>query len=199
MENFRLFIGLSLPHPVTGRLASIMDRMAAELPFRRWTHPADLHVTLHFLGDIPVHLTDSIRDAIAQTAADAPPIPLAITGPGTFGPAGTPRVLWCGLSEQGTPGAMTRLHAALAPRLAAAGCRLEERPLRPHITLARQGGAGCGREAVAAAWQLAADATEPNPLAWNADLVTLFRSHLGRRPSYERLNEFPLVGPLKKI
>jgi 2'-5' RNA ligase len=194
MENFRLFIGLSLSQSVTDRLSSIMERMAADLPFRRWTHPADLHVTLHFLGDIPVHLTDAIRVAVADTAAETTPIPLSLTGPGTFGPANAPRVLWCALSEQGTPGALAGLHAALAPRLAAAGCTLEERPFRAHITLARQGGAGCGRDAVAAAWQAAIDVTGPISLAWNADNVTLFRSHLGRRPSYERLHEFPLTG-----
>jgi 2'-5' RNA ligase len=192
MQNFRLFIGLSLSQVVTDRLAGIIEEMAARLPFRRWTHPADLHVTLHFLGDTPIQQADAIRDAIAATAAEAPPIPLALTGPGTFGPAGAPRVLWCGLAEQGAPGALAALHAALAPRLAVAGCALEARPFRAHITLARQGGAGCGRDDVTAAWQAAAP--DLDALAWTADHVTLFRSHLGRRPSYERLHEFPLAG-----
>jgi 2'-5' RNA ligase len=188
---------LSLSQNVADRLSSIMERMADALPFRRWTHPMDLHVTLHFLGDTPAMLLDAVRDAVADTARETTAIPLAVSKPGTFGPNGVPRVLWCGVEEQGPPGALAALHAALAPRLAAAGCAIEERPFRAHITLARQGGAGCDREAIAAAWQAAAaDAgTEPYSLAWNSDHVTLFRSHLGRRPSYERLLEFPLAGP----
>ncbi|TJY41050.1 RNA 2',3'-cyclic phosphodiesterase [Cohnella pontilimi] len=193
MENFRLFIGLSLSDEVTSRLAAIMEQMSGRLPFRRWTHPADLHVTLHFLGDTPIERLDAIREATAVTAAETPPITLALTEPGTFGPAGAPRILWCGLAEQGAPGALAALHAALAPRLAAAGCALEARPYRAHVTLARQGGAGCGREAIASAWHEAS--ADAGSLAWTALRVTLFRSHLGRRPSYERLDQFLLAGP----
>ncbi|MCC3377065.1 hypothetical protein LKX83_28690, partial [Cohnella sp. REN36] len=37
-----------------------------------------------------------------------------------------------------------------------------------------------------------ADSATRAAMAWTADAVTLFRSHLGRRPSYERIAAFPL-------
>lgn len=190
MNNFRLFIGIALTPPVSARVSAIMDRMAAQLPFRKWTHPADLHVTLHFLGDTPADRLDPIRHALESTAAETASIALKLTEPGTFGQPAAPRILWLGLNEPSAPGAMSKLHAALAHRLAAAGCALEDRPFRAHLTLARQGAPGCGREALQSAWSTAAAETAGmGPLEWTADRVTLFRSEIGRRPSYGRLFE----------
>lgn len=193
MEIFRIFVGISLSGPITERLAAIMKTLAADLPFRRWTHPSDVHVTLHFLGDTPVSKLDALREAAAVTAAESKPLSLGLTEPGTFGPRDAPRILWCGIAEPDHPGALARLQAEMAPRLAETGFEPETRPFRAHVTLARQGGAGCGPDAIEAAWRKAAAAElAKGPLTWTAGTVTLFRSHLGRRPSYERLDEFPL-------
>lgn len=191
MSNLRLFIGVALSPSLTERISPIMDRLASELPFRKWTHPADLHVTLHFLGDTPEDRVDAVAKALEDTAANTEPMDLRLTEPGTFGPPAAPRILWLGLTEPSRQGGLTRLHAELAPKLAAAGCRLEDRPFRAHLTLARQGGSGCTRAAIAAAWQKAAPEAAAKPLEWTADRVTLFLSHLGKRPSYEKLREFP--------
>lgn len=197
MSNLRLFIGLSLSPAVTGRLSVLMDRMAPVLSFRKWTHPDDLHVTLHFLGDTPGSRMDAIQRAIAETAAGTAPFALTLTRPDTFGAPDAPRILWLGLAEPDRSGALARLHRALAPGLKAAGCALEERPYRAHVTLARQGGAGFSRQAALDAWQTVSESWQPlqqEPLQWTAAAVTLFQSHLGRRPSYEKIREFPLSG-----
>jgi 2'-5' RNA ligase len=194
MNNFRLFIGISLAPAVTGLLSALMDRMAADLPFRKWTHPSDLHVTLHFLGETPEERVGAIRDAMEESAAEAKPFSLALTAPGTFGPPNAPRILWSGLAEPAAPGALSVLHASLTPKLAAAGCSLEDRPFRAHVTLARQGGAGCRRDNIEAVWQTAkeAEGVSGGELTWTADQIALFHTHLGRRPSYERIFECPL-------
>lgn len=238
MTVYRLFIGLALPDGVSARLAARMERLAGRLPFARWTHPADLHVTLLFLGETPVERLEEVRRMVRETAAGAAPITLELREPGTFGPPAAPRVLWCGVAERsGTApagsalsvgeadrqakGALSALHAALCARAEAAGFPRDPRPFRPHVTLARGGNAVCRPAAVAAAWReaLAAEggaspdgvpagpaaaSREPagnyasgslaasplGRLVWTADRLTLFRSHLGRRPSYERLAEY---------
>jgi len=193
MENFRLFIGIALPREVAGPLAVRAERLKRKLPFRSWTEPADYHVTLHFLGETPASRAADAAAAVRDAAARCAPPALSLAGPGTFGPADAPRVLWCGVAEPpAQAGRLAALHAALAERLAAAGFALEARPLRPHVTLARGGGPGCGAAALAAAWQAAAVPGAAGE--WAAQRCTLFRSHLGRRPSYERLAEFPLGG-----
>lgn len=202
MENFRLFLGIALSNDVSRQLAAIAGRLERELGFRSWTHPDDYHVTLHFLGDTPSSRVDAIADAARTAAAERAPLALALGEPGTFGPPHAPRVLWCGARETAAAdaGALAALHAALGERLAAAcGFAPEARPLRAHVTLARQARGGAEPAAIAAAWrQAAAQALAPGAageaLAWTAGGVTLFRSHLGRRPSYERLLELPFAG-----
>jgi len=232
MNVCRLFIGLALPDGVSARLAARMEWLAGRLPFARWTHPADLHVTLLFLGETPAERVEEVSRMVRETAAGAAPFTLELTKPGTFGPPSAPRVLWCGVAERSgaaaaegetdrpAQGALSALHAALCARAEAAGFPRDSRPFRPHVTLARAGNAACGPSAVAAAWREAVAAEEgpasgalagttaapqgtlegsaagslspgsAGKLVWMADRLTLFRSHLGRRPSYERLAEY---------
>jgi 2'-5' RNA ligase len=202
MENFRLFLGLRLSDAATDYLSCKMADLSESLIFRNWTHPSDLHVTLHFLGDTPASRVPDIGAAAADAAAATAPFALALTEAGTFGPPSAPRVLWCGLAEPAAPrGALAALHAALGARLAASGFAVEAKPFRAHVTLARKGAAGFSPAAMATAWhKLCATplsgAAQPSsapqvPPAWTADSCTLFRTHLGRRPSYEPIGEYP--------
>lgn len=197
MENFRLFLGLQLSPAAKAYLSCKMSAMARELPFRKWTHSEDLHVTLHFLGETPATRLAALGDAAAAAAARAAPITLALTKAGTFGSPSAPRVLWCGLAEpEAAPGALAELHAALGATLTASGFATEARPFRAHATLARgwsgaAGAAGDPAAAIAAAWQAAPCDAPHAATAWTADAVTLFRTHLGRRPSYEAMAVFP--------
>lgn len=174
------------------------------MTFRSWVHPADLHVTLHFLGDTPSSQVENISAAACVAASEFTPFALALTEPGTFGPRSAPRVLWCGLAEPAEPGgSLAALHAALGARLSASGFATEARPFRAHVTLARGGAAGFSPAALKTAWREApcampsAKAMQPDaapPAIWTADRVTLFRTHLGRRPSYESIGEYPFAG-----
>jgi 2'-5' RNA ligase len=188
MNNFRLFIGLKLSEAAKEYVASLMDNLsAAGLSFRGWTHPSDLHVTLHFLGDTPASRVQEIGVLAAEVAAATAPFALALTGAGTFGPPSAPRVLWCGLAEPAAPGgALAALHAALGARLAASGFATEARPFRAHVTLARGGAAGFSAAALAAALAACSQALPE----WTAYSCTLFRTHLGRKPSYEPIGEY---------
>ncbi|MFC5402816.1 2'-5' RNA ligase family protein [Cohnella soli] len=206
MNNFRLFIGLPLPEAPTAALASIMPAIAgAGVRFRKWTHPQDLHITLHFLGDTPEARIHELAALTAAAAAKAAPFTLALARrPGVFGPpAAAPRVLWCGLAapsasdaEGNTAGdapmalaALHALHAALGERLRASGFATEARSYRAHVTLARDAAAGYDAAALEAAWR---DAFPAVPPVWPAAEVALYRTHLGRRPSYEAIGRYSI-------
>jgi 2'-5' RNA ligase len=199
VENIRLFVGIACPEAQGAEVSALMDRLAAGLSFRKWTHPDDLHVTLHFLGDTPPQRLEAISQAMEETAARFAPLVLSFTEPGIFGPPDAPRILWLGLKEHGAPGRLKMLHQMLRPGLVSAGCRLDDRPFRAHMTLARQGNSTCSPETVKAAWNSALQGephSGPHPIfsPWTASGITLFRSHLGRRPSYEKLRHFPFGG-----
>lgn len=188
MENLRIFIGIDLPQSIAMRVASRMTHMRTDCPFQKWTHPDDLHVTLQFLGNTPLNRLDHVQESMKRTAADTATFQLTLTKLGIFGSPDAPRIIWLGLSELANAGSLSRLHTALVSELSAVGVKLDARPFRPHLTLARSNGVHYSAEACRAAWaaSAAADPDAHAPLSWTIDRITLFQSHPGRRPSYDR-------------
>ncbi|WP_271750443.1 RNA 2',3'-cyclic phosphodiesterase [Cohnella sp. JJ-181] len=203
MENLRLFLGIALPENVERFLGGRADWMKPKLSFRKWAHPADYHITLHYLGNIPQDRVPDIEQAIQDTADIAAPPHLSLAAPGMFGPESSPRVLWCGIQElssaapvAGSPAAspLHALHGTLGEHLQARiGYRPESRTYHPHITLARDcAGGHCAKRTVKELWDTASGTDGQQPGPWRCRDITLFRSHLGRSPSYERMASIPL-------
>ncbi|MFC3798515.1 RNA 2',3'-cyclic phosphodiesterase [Cohnella sp. GCM10012308] len=209
MENFRLFLGIVLPQPIESALGSISQGMKSALSYRKWTHPADYHITLHYLGNTPQDKLPDIRIAAIEAVGQTEPPRLALSAPGTFGPPSAPRVLWCGIEQSNEDNAVAgsqeadpavsplqELHRLLGERLRERiGYEPEARPYHPHITLARScEGERCAKESIQEIWQASASREEGLHAVWPGDAVTIFRSHLGRSPSYERLDTIPFPG-----
>ena len=127
----RLFIGIGLPALIAETLAKSAPRLISPATGARirWTSPANMHVTLSFLGQ--VH--EARRDAIEQSLAviRAPRLHLELDGIGTFDHAG---VLYANVKH--TP-ALFALAGQVMAAMAACGFRREDRPYSPHVTLAR--------------------------------------------------------------
>ncbi len=130
----RLFTALELPAQARGALAAWAGAAVAHDPALRAVGEEALHVTLHFLGERPANELPGLRAAVAG----APEAAVALTGTGTLWLAPRrPHVLTCGLESPGP--ALAALHRALGEALeaAAGGWSPDERPLRPHVTVAR--------------------------------------------------------------
>ena len=122
--------------------------------------------------------------AAGEAVAVAPAMTLRLAGAGRFGSSRRPQVFWAGLDGDVEP------LVGLAHRLAAAARRLdlpvEDRPFRPHLTIGR--------------WppRRPADGTLPERLAgyrgpaWPVTEVRLLESHLGPKPRYDTVAEWPV-------
>ena len=100
----------------------------------RWIPPANLHLTVWFLGEVSEPRAGAVLDALR------PPIPIApfrlrVSGFGAFPPSGPPRVLWMGVTEGLQTLAL--LHEAVGARLEPWGFRPEGRAYSAHLTIAR--------------------------------------------------------------
>ena len=126
IQRLRLFVALPLPSAPRDALARLAPPAAAGI---RPQSPADLHLTLHFLGMAEV---DRVRSALAF--ATSPAFSVSLTVAGRFFARGHPRTLFVGAAP--APALLT-LHAEVGRRLEAAGFALDTRPFVPHITLAR--------------------------------------------------------------
>ncbi len=127
----RLFIGIGLPAPVADELAksapSLVARTAAAK--LRWTPPANMHITLSFLGQVHDARLDVIEQALATI--HSPRMQVALDGIGTFDRAG---VLYANIVP--SPPLLALAEQVIAT-MESIGLPREERPYSPHITLAR--------------------------------------------------------------
>ena len=172
----RLFVALTLPAPVRTALANL----AETLPGVNWTRPDQLHVTLRFIGDVPVESLPRITAGLARVKVE--PFLVPVEGLGTFPPNRPPRVMWCGLGS-GHP-RLFQLRQRLDDGLLAAGVALDVRTFQPHITLAR-----CTEDAApAAAHWLHAHRDFAAP-PFRVDGFALYRSELHPAGAVHTLKE----------
>lgn len=125
----RLFIAIDLPKPLCWRLSQLVADPPRGV---RPVHPAQLHLTLHFLGDVEDDVCAMLRDALSGVLGE--PFRLSIRGTGVFPPRGRPSVLWAGVDDSEP---LVALHSAIGEVLVSCGLELDRRPYVPHVTLAR--------------------------------------------------------------
>lgn len=127
----RAFIALAPTDPAKAELAHALRPAYAAYPHLRWNRIEDWHITLAFLGELPVPTVHRLRTPLAELAAAQPSLELGLHGGGHF----DERVLWSGV--QGDLDGLHMLAEAVRARVRNCGVDFPQRPLRPHLTLAR--------------------------------------------------------------
>lgn len=157
----RLFLGIELPPAWRRVLAQGTDALQRAGVRGKFTLPDNYHLTLVFLGETQ-------RQRAAEAAlrqAGGSPFPLRSASPGCF-PRKGGDIWWLGVNP--APGLLA-VQRRLEKALRASGFSPEERPYRPHITLARKVRSPAGLEPL----------TAPNlfpPLEFQVNRITLFSS-----------------------
>jgi 2'-5' RNA ligase len=126
----RLFVALPLPPPVRARLAAY----ATPLPGVRWLPADNLHLTVHFLGEVDGDALPPLAEALAGACRARPAFELALERVGPA-PRRRPRMVWAWAGGEPRLAALAEAVAAAAAPFAPAA-----RPPRtehPHVTLAR--------------------------------------------------------------
>ena len=129
----RLFTGLQVPDPAANML------MAARPPGLRGARlvsRGQLHITLHFVGGVTSEQARKLESALAGITS--PPFFLEIAGVGAFPSSERPKILWAGVSASDP---LKSLRDGIGRVMDGLGLAVERREYRPHITLARLGGA----------------------------------------------------------
>ncbi len=135
--TLRVFCAIELPEEIRSRVAERIRRLRAEFSDVRasWEKPEKLHVTLKFLGDIEPARVEALSLAASRAVANLEPFRLTIGEPGAFPTHGRARVLWLDLVDDA--GSLALMQRALETECAADGFPREQRPFKPHLTLAR--------------------------------------------------------------
>jgi 2'-5' RNA ligase len=134
--TIRAFLAIDPPEEVLGEIGRIQERLQRMIRGEvRWVRPEAIHLTLKFFGDIPEATVADIAAVAGASAAGEAPFSFAIGGAGVFPDQRRPRVLWLGID--GDVPRLVRFQQELEGGLGKIGFPAEERPFRPHLTLAR--------------------------------------------------------------
>ncbi|PZG18319.1 RNA 2',3'-cyclic phosphodiesterase [Micromonospora craterilacus] len=196
----RLFTAIHPPadaiEHLTARMAGL--RIGAASATGTNVRLADLawaHLTLAFLGDVDPGRVAEVRHALrlatddergnaAEGTPGGPPV-LRLGGGGRFG-RGRSTVLW--VDVRGDVPRLTTLAGAIRAGLAAVGVPCDDKPFRPHLTIARPG------DRIPPA-DVEADRTALDDYLgppWPAHELVLMQSRPDARPRYHRLAAWPL-------
>ena len=102
----------------------------------RWVNAANLHLTLVFLGKTPRGAVPQLSRLLDHVAMQFEPFSVGLDGLSLFPPnSRNPKVLSAGIN--GDIKVLNQVYQALATALRREGLLVQDRPFRPHLTLAR--------------------------------------------------------------
>ena len=183
----RLFVAVDVNDETRAQLSAARESISALIgnarvpPRIAWVNPAVAHVTLRFIGETSETVARAIQDALGAAPLCAP-FHVTWETVGTFGGPRHPRVIWVAPTTGAE--ALTELAERVDQRLDPVIGRSEERPFKPHLTIARVRDAGRN-----VAWSAALAAVHFTPAVTTIDHVTLYQSRLSPKgPTYTALS-----------
>jgi 2'-5' RNA ligase len=136
-EKLRLFIAIPIPEPVRDEIIRVQRELQPLAPHgaARWTRPDQFHLTLRFLGDVPVAGLDTLQESVNAICLNARPLQMRAEGIGFFPNPHSPRVVWVGIDDK--EGLLVdlqkRIETAVRPFTVEPG----EKNFSGHVTLGR--------------------------------------------------------------
>lgn len=174
----RAFLALALPDTIRSALTvqQFLIRPPGPVP------PENFHLTLVFMGETPEPVLEELHHGLE--ALRIAPFILRLQGLGLFGGA-KPHSLWAGLAPSAP---LMQLQQKVERLARGAGCRVEARSFRPHVTLARFARLS-PEERVHL--ERAVGESPFQSAEWQVEGMRLVRSTLGKRGShYDDLAEY---------
>ena len=185
-ERWRCFVAVELPDPARAAVIRYLRELRPTVSGVAWTRPESLHLTLAFLGDVPVPVIPDLRLRLATALARSERFAARVVGVGAFPSLVRPQVLWVGVEAPAVGG----LAAAVRGACIAAGLPHDDRRFRPHVTIGRVRTRRVGSDLAL----LARDGERDFGTA-EIERVVLYRSQLGAGGArHSPLATFPLGG-----
>lgn len=132
MKRVFIAIDIKISSELHNRIKSYRDMLRHEKI--RWVEPANMHLTLAFLGEMD---EDQVRKAgtiMKEIVADYSSFPIDFAETGVFRSINHPRVIWIGLKA---PDILYEMRENLCRKLREADLYRDEKKFSPHITLGR--------------------------------------------------------------
>lgn len=131
----RLFIGIPIESPKSVQQVELWKKdNYLNRNVLNWTVPGNWHITLFFLGNTEESAVPVLKKIIEESFRDVQAYQTELSGVGVFPNTHNPKVFWLGL-ENLQP--ILSAYSQLAELLQQNGFSFDQKPLKPHLTLAR--------------------------------------------------------------
>ena len=185
-QRTHFFFAVSIPEETKLMMKKHFEQLKEKIPFSRWVHYEDIHITLAFLGGAPTEKLKLAEKNVIGAVRDSESFTLKINNLGIFGRNDSPRVFWADIIESKE---LQALRKKVFIACEDAGFQLETRPFRPHITIARKwNGDEPFQTELLEIWK----ELQPEPLIFDAGHVVLYQTHMNKSPKYEAITGIPL-------
>jgi len=136
MKNrLRTFIAVSLSSSVLAGIEKTVRTLHTHFGDVRWVEPKNMHVTLKFLGDIPLNDLPSLIHTVTQCTSNTDSFDLTFQGLGAFPNRESPKTIWIGIREGSKE--LIQLAESIDRGLLSLGFPKEARRFSPHLTIGR--------------------------------------------------------------
>ena len=154
---------------------ALQDELKAVDPFKIYLHPKDLHITIHFFGEMNEDDVLALANQI-QVSINIHPFLLECGEIHCFGQKQQPRVVWLGVQQHPS---LTKLYEMTQKIIKENGFSISNKKFVPHITLAKKWKSNTSH------FQLP---TTPVPLTkLQVEKIVLYKIHPQSEPKYEAI------------
>ncbi len=134
----RCFIAIDINEKIRAAIADLQKQLDAKVDIKKgdvkWVEPANIHLTLKFLGEIKDEQADEVCEISKKVAEAHNKFDIDIESVGAFG-GRSAKIIWVGVSKGADE--LIALQKDLEDHLAQAGYPPEEREFSAHLTLCR--------------------------------------------------------------
>ncbi len=131
----RIFVAIGINETIREKVVEVQEQLKLANADVRWVAKDNLHLTLHFCGEVSEKKAQDIIQVCRGIAAETAPYSLEIKYVGTFPPYGDPRIIWTGV-EKGRDEAITLIEVTKRHLTMVTGVT-EKKDISPHLTFGR--------------------------------------------------------------
>jgi len=129
----RAFVALEIPEDVVDSLVQVQNELGATGADIKLVERENLHLNLKFLGELRDAEISEAKSRLGRLSLKGADV--TVRGVGAFPASAKPRVIWAGIAPEDEP-LVVPIARGVISALEGIGER-DDRPFRPHITLAR--------------------------------------------------------------
>ena len=134
-DSFRTFIAAELPTEIKKIIHEAQNALKKSNSAVTWVKPDNAHLTLKFLGDVPLENIKEIERILTDIVRNKKSIDSALTTLGAFPKIDHPQIIWIGLEDDFK--IIEELAVSVEEELNKFGFKKEARAFSPHITIGR--------------------------------------------------------------